>query len=1410
MDEEPLLPNTEEQPAVMSNEEINAELGTPSPQPLSETDVAEAPQFSTDPLDPLSRVEQGVEGIKPEQMIGSSQMMNRSASLDQTRRYKGIGAFEIIPKDAHVDTLRKNQSDPEAVEAFDMKYGKGAAARYLSLAKKEHIETLLKNRNDEEAVAAFNGMYGAGMANLYAILYSPKANVNERYQAAVQLTNIMNGVEEAPKPSLLGTIGESIFTGAANFVQETARSIGALDKNSPSYRQEGVGISDYPITEAIVTNLTQFIAGRAALGALMPARDLTVLGSFFREMGLGAVVDAFAFAPEDKLVGDAAKQLATALGIPEQDLTWLWSVNDFDTEWQRRGMRAVEGAALGAVIEPVLRGIAWGIKVARGQPKEAEKIAETIKAPTPTPAQTAPKAEVPLEAPRKPADALEAPPARADSTEANPSVRASNESTEPPSKTATREETIDDGLTPKSPEEKAVKALIDEPEPRASNPIQQIIDQIPDLTFTRNELGQLVTGLTDTSFKAVIRAIEPFIEQAIKVADTNASDLVSFFNRANTVDEVEKFAALMNATIKQITDEINVMKARVDGYEKAGNKAEAARVMKEEGTPLLNLKSKLDKVDSPMATMASQIMVRRQIELRLAAAVRVRVEPLRQAGVTDRQIVNMIADAVDSSGNKANRVDALVARRDEAFKIGDLKLVERLDDQIEKAMQELEKAARKDLDSMFNRVVKTFNDIYIPNLLSGLPTFILSVIGPPITYSLRNAGEILGMTVRKGPVFAFNQQRAKMLGIMAGIRAKRSMVKDVLDAIWNERSKVYGSEGFGLQESGFIRAENYGLDSSSKAGMAVNIAGKAIRSQTWPLSLMDESWGAVFSRAEIGAESAFNFQVNVAEQITNLKALIDGASGAEKASLQAELKALKANPTITVPVPKTETKVRDGVKVEITTNEDVTMTLKEFIDHRVRNSFDKDGNLIDPRISESTSALAFRDPFSSGLGKDVEAGFAKYPLLRTAQAVLRVPVNALVRSAEQIPLMQFVVKDPQSIHADLKGLNGPRRQIEAQGRVVIGTLITAAAWELAASGLTTGEEPQNKWQRNNAQSANDTRGYNVQLGDKWYSYTGGDPVSTIMKLFSNYHQSVRWYSMEDDFVEKWSKYHLISASYALAATLRDVPTFQLAKSVGDFITEWNRADDDPKAGTRALENAITRLASGLIPAPIRGVNQLIDPTRIDTAGGDLLDRLGKTFKAEFGFRDEVPRMYGLTGKPLTVPRSTRAIYGVFAPLDVDPMNREEYIFQSIDRIEVITGRAFSMAPTPPGFKDLDLRAYKSRIGNASVADTYFKVYGTIKDANGLTIEDHLYAHMISYGVTPIAIGNRKKDGPLTEAIASTIATYKKMAWEQTKILEGAPGTQLMEDISKEEIIGVKSRDPRFDPVIPMEFPGFAQ
>src|SRR5207302_10112313 len=110
-------------------------------------------------------------------------------------------------------------------------------------------------------------------------------------------------------------------------------------------------LTNHPVVNSVISGVTQFLTARAALGPVGAGKDLGKAGLLIREMSLGAFVDAFAFNPDDPLIGDVAKHL----GMGENWFTKLDSIENYKEEWQKRTARAGEGAVLGLGIELIAK-----------------------------------------------------------------------------------------------------------------------------------------------------------------------------------------------------------------------------------------------------------------------------------------------------------------------------------------------------------------------------------------------------------------------------------------------------------------------------------------------------------------------------------------------------------------------------------------------------------------------------------------------------------------------------------------------------------------------------------------------------------------------------------------------------------------------------------------------------------------------------------------------------------------------------------------------------------------------------------------------------------------------------------------------------------------------------------------------
>lgn len=264
----------------------------------------------------------------------------------------------------------------------------------------------------------------------------------------------------------------------------------------------------------------------------------------------------------------------------------------------------------------------------------------------------------------------------------------------------------------------------------------------------------------------------------------------------------------------------------------------------------------------------------------------------------------------------------------------------------------------------------------------------------------------------------------------------------------------------------------------------------------------------------------------------------------------------------------------------------------------------------------------------------LQGGLIKYPALRFAIPFLRTPVNILKYSAERSVLAPFV----KEARANLMGKNGAIARDESIARIAVGTSISTAAYFLAAEGMITGGGPKDPRERA-VMMKSGWRPYSVKVGDQWISYSGFEPISTLLGVASDMQE----------------------VGEALTdPELNDVGGLVVASVTNNFInkTYMSGLSDFFEVVNNPVqygENYAVRMLGSFVPSGIAQVGQSTDPymREVRTLLDGARDRLG-------GARDLSPKR-DIYGDPI---RRTESLGPDFAsPLAVsqvtnDPVTQE--------------------------------------------------------------------------------------------------------------------------------------------------------
>jgi hypothetical protein len=286
--------------------------------------------------------------------------------------------------------------------------------------------------------------------------------------------------------------------------------------------------------------------------------------------------------------------------------------------------------------------------------------------------------------------------------------------------------------------------------------------------------------------------------------------------------------------------------------------------------------------------------------------------------------------------------------------------------------------------------------------------------------------------------------------------------------------------------------------------------------------------------------------------------------------------------------------------------------------------------------------------FATGVGKAREAmpfGSGRFVL-----PFINTPVNVGAYALERSPL--GVLK--------LAGSAAERSGGQLSDNIARATLGTGLAGYIAyqaAQGNVTGAAPtdpteRDAWQREGKQP------YSVKLGDTWYSYAPLQPFSSIIAAGAAAGDA--WQKGQNDPTSGLNPASLIALTgVAAGRAMLDQPWLQGLAGVADAFTSGN----DPQTQGDPLKsislNAQRALASAVVPAGVRQLARMFDPTVRTSDPG--WEGFGQQIASGIpGLSQNAPPRLNAFGEPSQRPTSGLAALNPFNPSQEtnDPVEKE--------------------------------------------------------------------------------------------------------------------------------------------------------
>lgn len=212
------------------------------------------------------------------------------------------------------------------------------------------------------------------------------------------------------------------------------------------------------------------------------------------------------------------------------------------------------------------------------------------------------------------------------------------------------------------------------------------------------------------------------------------------------------------------------------------------------------------------------------------------------------------------------------------------------------------------------------------------------------------------------------------------------------------------------------------------------------------------------------------------------------------------------------------------------------------------------------------------------LGSKVSGATQDAPILKLFLPFVRTPTNLLKFAVERSPAAPLL----KEWRADW--LAGGARRDLAVARVMLGTGLGMAIYDLALQGKITGSAPTDR-SKARLLNADGFQPYSIRIGDKWYSYKRLDPFSTTLGVAADMAL------LPEGMSERQSEE---ATTLLVASIMGNLANKTWLSGVSDVVG----AIEDPE---RNADRMMQRLAGSLaVPTGIAQVARTIDPVARDT------------------------------------------------------------------------------------------------------------------------------------------------------------------------------------------------------------------
>jgi hypothetical protein len=311
-------------------------------------------------------------------------------------------------------------------------------------------------------------------------------------------------------------------------------------------------------------------------------------------------------------------------------------------------------------------------------------------------------------------------------------------------------------------------------------------------------------------------------------------------------------------------------------------------------------------------------------------------------------------------------------------------------------------------------------------------------------------------------------------------------------------------------------------------------------------------------------------------------------------------------------------------------------------------------------LDEAAVLFAQKGTFTADLPPALKSlqGTFNHPALKIVVPFFKTPANIGLQVIERTP---FAPLSSQWREEVAKG--GVYRDM-ALAKVTLGSAVLATFGALAAEGNITGRGPARKADRD-ALLRDGWQPYSLKIGDKYYSYSGMEPISALLAIAADYAE----YAKHEPDASKIEEVFL-GGTYGLYEYLKEQPYLQGVAEVAKLIGSNQQGEVDGKKIVDGLVKQFGGFVIGGSPAGaysslLAGIERLSDPANRDTRASPELPMGVRGFVEAFNkyksrlpyFSADLPEALNLWGD--TTKSGTGAAYELVLPTRVTPQQFSE-------------------------------------------------------------------------------------------------------------------------------------------------------